>query len=163
MTTQSGLCRTQTEVFPASYYHIRTSKMATSRCVTSPENPSVVFCVSTLPSITSPSFQCIFPQSGRGNLTRSSPANQQGGLPLADSPGASPWREVGMTTTLIETDRSLLHIMGLWRDRQWSIGWRGVMEAFCEGRRIVISDGVSLCWGHCSPVFAPFLPHSYGS
>lgn len=117
-----------------SWGPFRTSNMADRRCVTSPENPSFL-CIpsSTRPSpIIAPSHPSVSPWSGRGHLTRSPPANQQGRFPLAERPGASPWREVGMTTTQIDTDRSLLHIMGLWREG--GKGWERGQARLCQSR-----------------------------
>lgn len=62
-----------------------------------------------------------------------------------------------MTRTLIDTDRSLLHIMGLWRDK----GWRDVRGRLCSPL-FALTGFVSVCVGSkvyllCSSVFASQL------
>ncbi|CAB1458547.1 unnamed protein product [Pleuronectes platessa] len=87
------------------------------------------------------SVEALLYWSGRGHLTRSPLANQQGGFPLAGSPQASPWRDVGMTTTLIETDSSLLHIMGLTSEGARERGDEGARGRGSEGTRERGSEG----------------------
>lgn len=64
---------------------------------------------------------------------------------MAQSPGASPWREVGMTTIPIDTDRSLLHIMGLWREGVEGRVERGSERGFVTAERERMT---SVCWFH---------------
>lgn len=62
------------------------------------------------------------------------------------------WREVGMTTTLNDTDRSLQHIMGLLRGR---LGAEGCVRGGSEQREWLVL--VSLCVGSTA---APYCAHS---